>query len=79
MSWERLDSRKAFGDSVAFTFVSEARGRIPTPVNAPKTRLRPLRLGFVHSAVKNRQSREKHDGFACRSHKQQLELDLRYK
>jgi hypothetical protein len=32
----------------------------------------------VHSAVKNRHSRERHYGFACPSYKQQLELDLRY-
>jgi CRP-like cAMP-binding protein len=32
----------------------------------------------VHSAVKNRHNRERHYGFACRSYKYQLELDLRY-
>ncbi len=32
----------------------------------------------MHSAVKNRHSRERLYGFACRNYKQKLELDLRY-
>jgi hypothetical protein len=68
---------KAFGDSVALTFESEARGRSPCAASAiPKTHLRPCASGSVHSAVKNRH-REKHYGCVCRRWKHQHELDLR--
>jgi hypothetical protein len=69
--------RKAFGDSVALTFESEARGRSPYPM--PSKGSCGPRLRFcAFGGVENRHSRERHYGFACSSFKPQLELDLRY-
>ena len=68
-----------FGDSVAIHICIRRGRRSPSTVSAlPKTLLRPRAYGFVYSAVKNRQSRERHYDFAGTTYKLHLELDLRH-
>jgi hypothetical protein len=49
-----------------------------TPIQCPPKAPAAPRLRFCAFGVKNRHNKERHYGFACRSYKQQLELDLRY-
>jgi hypothetical protein len=60
-----------------FISVSDARGRSPYPVSATQDAPAVRAKGSVHSAVKNRDNRERHYGFICSTYKHKLELDLR--
>jgi hypothetical protein len=58
--------------------VSDASGRSPYPVSATQSAPAARAKGSVHSAVKNRDNRERRYGFTCFSYEHKLELDLRY-
>jgi hypothetical protein len=57
--------------------VSDASGRSPYSLSATQSAPAARAKGSVHSAVKNRDNKERHYGFTSFSYKHKLELDLR--
>jgi hypothetical protein len=73
---ERSFRAEAFGDSVALTSVSEAKGRSPSQCPPPSKAPAAHAYGSVFGGNKLLQQ-ERHYGYRCPGYKYQLELDLR--